>query len=60
MGYVEYHEKLGYLIELIKKGRLGTPQECAEIFNCSEKTIRNMLNALRCKGLKIYYNRSTK
>ncbi len=60
MGYIEYHEKLGYLLELIKRGRLGSPQECAEIFTCSEKTIRNMLNALRSKGLKINYNRSTK
>ena len=60
MGYIEYHEKLYYLLELIKKERLGSPQECAEKFSCSEKTIRNMLNALRLRGFKIYYNRSVK
>lgn len=60
MGYIEYHERLDYLLELIKKDMVGSPQECAGKFNCSEKTIRNMINVLRNKGHKIYYNRYTK
>ncbi|MFP4367336.1 MAG: HTH domain-containing protein [Bacteroidales bacterium] len=60
MGYIEYHERLDYLLKLIKKDMVRSPKECAEKFNCSEKTIRNMINVLRSKGHKIYYNRYAK
>ncbi|WP_373275029.1 HTH domain-containing protein [Parapedobacter tibetensis] len=55
MDYLTYSIRLDYLLELINKRRLHSPKEIAEKFNCTEKTVRNMINVLRKKGHKIEY-----
>lgn len=55
MNYITYSERLEYLIDLIRKERIGSPKIVAERFGCSEKTIRNMINCLRNKGFEITY-----
>ena len=55
MNYITYSRRLEYLLEMIEKGQVSSPKVVAEKFGCSEKTIRNMINCLREKGLKIGY-----
>lgn len=50
MDYITYTERLNYLLDLIQKKRAGSPKELSEKFNCSEKTVRNMINNLRRRG----------
>jgi len=57
MDYYTYSERLNYLLELIEKNRLISPKQIAESFDCSEKTIRRMINCLRLKGYSIKYCR---
>lgn len=60
MDYLTYTQRLDYLLELIKKGRLRSPIEIAERFECCEKTIRRMINCLREKGFDIRFCRIEK
>lgn len=60
MSYNKYAERLDYLLEKIKKERLSSPKEIAERFECSEKTVRNMINNLRNQGFDIDYCRKSK
>jgi len=60
MDYLTYTEKIDYLLEMIEKGRLTSLQQATEIFNCSQSTIKRMLNLLRGKGHLIYYCRTIK
>ncbi len=55
MDYLTYHKRLEYLLELIKKGCIHSPNEICKRFNCCDKTARNMINKLREKGFKIEY-----
>lgn len=55
MNYLERKEKLDYLLEMIEKGRCFSTIQVAEKFNCSERTIRRMINELRCVGHDIQY-----
>lgn len=55
MDYITYAERLDYLLEMIEKERLFSPQQIASKFNCCDKTARNMINALRARGNKIEY-----
>lgn len=59
MDYLTYEKRLNYLEELIRKGRVDSPQSAAKIFNCTEKTIRNMINTLRDKGCQVEYCRKS-
>jgi biotin operon repressor len=58
MDYFTYSERLNYLIGLAKKGKLASPKIIADQFNCTEKTIRNMINCLRKKGYRLEYNKN--
>ncbi|WP_350205781.1 HTH domain-containing protein [Ekhidna sp.] len=57
MDYNTYSERLSYILEMIKKGQLESPSQLIEQFNCTEKTIRNMINSLRKSGYEIEYSR---
>ena len=58
MNYQTYTDRLHYLKELLFRGQVRSPREIAARWGCSERTIRNMINRLREKGLKIKYSRS--
>ncbi len=60
MDYLTYTKRLEYLLEMIDKKQLNSPFGAAELFNCSEKTVRNMINRLREKGFDIKYDREEK
>jgi DeoR/GlpR family transcriptional regulator of sugar metabolism len=60
MDYITYSERLDYILDLIKKESLCSPKEIAERFQCSEKTVRNMINCLREKGFEIDYCKCNK
>jgi len=57
MDYKTYSQRLEYLRELIEKGQLSSPQDLSERFECSERTIRKMINDLRDGGLETKYLR---
>jgi hypothetical protein len=58
--YVTYIERLDYLKELFEKGRISSPKQICEKFECCDKTARNMINVLREKGLEIEYCKKSK
>jgi biotin operon repressor len=60
MDYLSYYKRLQYLKSLIEKGNIHSPKDLIEKFNCSEKTIRNMINRLREDGTKIIYCKKAK
>lgn len=47
--------RLFYLRDIISKGQLESPEDLTEKFQCSEKTIRRMINTLRDMGYEIQY-----
>jgi biotin operon repressor len=57
MDYKTYAQRLDYLKELIEKGQLSSPKDLSEKFECSERTIRKMINDLRESGIEIKYSR---
>jgi len=57
MNYLIYTQRIGYLKEMIEKGRLTSPQDAAKRFNCNERTIRRMIQILREQGCNIKYCR---
>jgi len=59
MDYHTYSKRLKYLLELIEKGCLHSPYQMASKFDCSEKTVRRMINDLRSDGYNIKYSKKT-
>jgi DeoR/GlpR family transcriptional regulator of sugar metabolism len=57
MDYRTYSQRLEYLKELIEEDRLCSPTEVASRFDCSERTVRKMINDLGDTGLNIKYSR---
>lgn len=57
MNFLAYSERLDYLLEMIEKGRISSPEQIAQKFNCCDKTARNMVNRLREKGYNIKYDK---
>ena len=57
MDYHTYSQRMKYLLELIKKGRLSSPYDLTKKFECTEKTVRKMINDLRKEGHQIKYCR---
>lgn len=55
MDYLTYTKRLEYLLELIEKEQVNSPNQVAIMFECSEKTIRNMINCLRRRGNNVKY-----
>lgn len=58
MDYFAYSQRLDYLLEMIKKGRLSSPNQLAQRFECSERTIRRMIEHLKICGNRIEYCRT--
>ena len=58
MNFLDYSERLDYLLEMIEKGRISSPKQIAQKFDCCDKTARNMLNELREEGHNIRYSRT--
>ena len=59
MDRFTYFNRLDGLLKMIERGAISTPEQAAGFFNCSEKTIRNMINYLRSEGKDIIYCRRT-
>ncbi len=57
MNYLTYYKRLEYLLELIEKGKLSSPHDLTERFECTERTIRKMICDLRNDGHQIKYSR---
>ena len=57
MDYRTYSDRLAYILEMIRKGQVSSPDQLAERFDCSERTIRKMINDLRQSGHTIKYSR---
>ncbi len=57
MDYLTYSERLNYLLEMIEKGQLLSLKQASEKFDCSERTIRRMINMLKEQGYQIKYSR---
>jgi len=60
MTYSERKNNLDYLLYLLEQNRLCSLDCVARKLNCSEKTIRRMLNDLRKEGHIIGYDRLNK
>lgn len=57
MNRIQYIQRLSYILELVRKGSLYSPYDLADKFECSEKTIRALINDLRYDGYNITYSR---
>lgn len=57
MEYLVYSERMNYLLHQIERGRVNSPGDMAEKYDCSERTIRRMINHLRDSGHEIRYCR---
>lgn len=60
MDYLEYYKRLERLKTLIERGSAHSPSQLSRMFNCTEKTIRNMINRLRNEGVEIKYCKRNK
>lgn len=60
IDYIAYSERLNYLLELIAKGNISSPNQICEKFDCCDKTARNMISALRNIGNDIKYSKYSK
>ncbi|QJD95970.1 DeoR family transcriptional regulator [Mucilaginibacter robiniae] len=60
MDYRSYEKRLGYILELIQKGRFRSVEAAARRFGCSGRTIKRMLNHLRDQGHDVQYDRQQK
>lgn len=59
MDYLTYSEKLNCLLEMIQKERLLSLKQVSEKFECSKRTIKRRLKALRDQGYPINYSKKT-
>lgn len=59
MTYSERKEKESHLLYLIEQKRLTSLEKVAKDFECSERTIKRMLNSLREEGYNILYCRKS-
>ena len=57
MTYFEYSEKLERLKHLIEHKQTGTPEQLAQRFAVSVRTIHRMVQQLREHGYSIAFNR---
>ncbi len=55
----KYHLINDYLLELIKKGNTGTPEELCQRINVTERTLFRYIEELKLQGEQITYCRRT-
>jgi predicted DNA-binding transcriptional regulator YafY len=60
MNFIERKKRLGYLLEMIEKGRCISVRKAAEKFNCSDSTVKRMIVTLREEGHVIEYCKNSK
>ena len=60
MDFLTYTERLEYILSLIEKGFLQSPNCLVKKFNISEKTARRMISCLRMRGYNIVYCKKRK
>jgi biotin operon repressor len=60
IDHLTYQQHMDYVLDLVKKGRLSSPNDLITKFNCTEKTVRNILKGLKLKGYPIKYSKSLK
>ncbi|CAM1373197.1 Transcriptional regulator with sigma factor-related N-terminal domain [Tenacibaculum litopenaei] len=60
MRYLERKLRMEYLLDLIEKGRCHSLKQIASKFECSESTVKRMINELRFEGHNIQYSKSQK
>jgi transcription initiation factor IIE alpha subunit len=58
MTFIEQIEVLDRLHHLIKRKATGTPEQLAQKFNVSKRTVKNLLKILRDRDIPIYYCRN--
>ncbi len=56
MDFITYAARLEYLIDLARKDKIPSPHTLGKKFECSERTVRRMINVLRDKGFVIKYD----
>lgn len=57
MDYKTYTQRSSYLLYMLEKGQVASPSDVAEKYDCSEKTVRRMINYLRDDGHDIKYSK---
>ena len=60
IDHLTYQQHMDYVLDLVKKGGLSSPNDLTIKFNCTEKTIRNIIKGLKLKGYPIKYSKSLK
>ena len=60
MEFILYTQRLDYIKELVEKGKLSSPSQLATSFNCSERTVRRMIENLRIMDCDIQYCKTNK
>ncbi|MBX2897098.1 MAG: HTH domain-containing protein [Cyclobacteriaceae bacterium] len=60
MDFLTYSERLEYILSLIEKGFLQSPNYLVEKYNISERTARRMISSLRMLGHDVVYCKKTK
>lgn len=60
MDYISKLKRVEYIRELIEKEKAESPKQLAEKLGCSDKTVRNIINALRDEGIDICYCKAAK
>lgn len=59
MDFVSYQKRMTYLLELVKNGSAPSPRDLGERFDCSERTVRRMINNLKIQGHPISYSKKS-
>jgi predicted DNA-binding transcriptional regulator YafY len=55
MNFTERKRKIDYLLELINKNKCITPDQVAQKFGCSARTVKRMIAILREEGHNIKF-----
>lgn len=58
MNYFDFFDKLMVLIEMLRRGYTGTPDELAEHLNISRSALYRIIDELNTRGVEIKYSRS--
>jgi predicted DNA-binding transcriptional regulator YafY len=56
--FITYQQRLEALLQLIRQKRTGSAKKLSAKFNVSERTIKRMIDNLRCQGYKIKFSRN--
>ena len=57
MKFIKKNQRLDYLLYMIERGRCQSLGQVASKFECSERTVKRMIYALKNEGHEIKYCR---